>query len=121
MPCIPISGGFICVPNRAYICFESHTYVAEWAGWGIGFRTAWKDEEIIPEDVPQAVLNLFFPWYHEHVRIPEWHRDYKNRLMAAGLIAAEAEDCLLSNVGNYNYEDNPEDAADEELSYWAEA
>jgi len=120
MPCISTGDGFLCYSNRVYICFEARTYIAEWAGWGIGFRTAWKDEEIIPEDVPQAVLNLFFLWYHEHIRIPEWHRDYKNRLMEAGFTKAEAEDCLLSNVGNYNYEDDPEDVVNEELSHWTE-
>ena len=48
----------------------------------------------------------------------DWHDRYIFRLMDAGLIFEEAEDNLSAIKGDIDYnDDNPEDAADAELSY----
>lgn len=48
----------------------------------------------------------------------EWHMRYKRRLMeAAGLSRGEAQDSLEAGMGEYDYNNNPEDWADKEISY----
>ena len=50
----------------------------------------------------------------------EWRKRYKARLMERGLRDADAETDTSAAVSNPGFlDDNPEDAADEELSYWA--
>ena len=51
--------------------------------------------------------------------IEKWHRRYISRLMGvAGLTLFQAEDCLSAGLGEYDYDDEPEDSADDEMSYW---
>ncbi len=50
----------------------------------------------------------------------EWHDRFVFRLVNKGLDQQEALDTLDGNMGDHDYEDSPEDAADEELSYWEE-
>ena len=47
-----------------------------------------------------------------------WHRRYKQRLIDAGVDEKFAQDCLDAGMGEYDYEDHPEDCADSEMSYW---
>lgn len=50
----------------------------------------------------------------------EWNTQYIERLVhKAEMTYREAKDILSS--GQHDYNDNPEDAADEELSYWSSA
>lgn len=49
----------------------------------------------------------------------EWHKRYKATIKEAlGGWEATAEECLQAGMGNYDYEDNPEEAANMEMSYW---
>jgi len=51
----------------------------------------------------------------------EWLKRYKARMIERGLNEREAEE-ITSAVSDFDpeyYEDNPEDSADDELSYWA--
>ena len=49
----------------------------------------------------------------------EWHILYIKRLMkVGGLTQTEAEDSLEAGLDAYNYDDDPEDSADDEMSYW---
>ena len=51
--------------------------------------------------------------------INEWHERYIKRLEEGGdLSRPEAEDALNAGIGEYDYNDSPEDCADEEISYW---
>ncbi len=49
----------------------------------------------------------------------EWHDKYRAR-MKEMLICDDkfAEETLQAGMGDYDYESDPVDAADEELSYW---
>jgi len=51
----------------------------------------------------------------------EWLSRYKSRLIERGLSEKEAQN--ITSVAKLDYpmeEDDPEDAADEELSYWSD-
>ena len=49
----------------------------------------------------------------------EWHKQYKAYFIQYANFTEElAEDCLQAGMGGYNYNDNPEDWASDELSYW---
>ena len=49
----------------------------------------------------------------------EWMKRYKARIIAKGLSHKEAQAITeAASDDPYQPEDNPEDAADEELSYW---
>ena len=50
----------------------------------------------------------------------EWHNKFIAQLMSRGLEREEAEDTLAGNMGDHDYEDDPKDAADDELSYWTD-
>lgn len=50
----------------------------------------------------------------------EWHTRFMAQLMRRGLEKEEAEDTLAGNMGAHDYENSPEDAADDELSYWTD-
>ena len=52
----------------------------------------------------------------------EWHRRYVQRLVTKGQFTCrEAEDILQDwREAQHSYDDDPESAADEELSYWEE-
>ena len=50
-----------------------------------------------------------------------WHKQYMARMReGAALTEEQAQDNLNAGMGDYDYDDNPEDWADEELSYWGE-
>lgn len=50
----------------------------------------------------------------------QWHKRYIERLVQrAKLTYGEAKDTLKAGMGEHDYDDDPEDAADEELSYWS--
>jgi len=50
----------------------------------------------------------------------EWHKRYIAHLQKrGGLTRTEAEDTLKAGTGEHDYNDDPEDAANEEMSYWA--
>jgi hypothetical protein len=49
----------------------------------------------------------------------EWHERYMKHIQTkAALTRIQAKDTLNAGMGEYDYNDAPEDAADEELSYW---
>lgn len=48
----------------------------------------------------------------------EWHRRYGKRLEAGGFSYEEAQDSLEAGIGQYDYDESPEDVADEEISLW---
>ena len=49
----------------------------------------------------------------------DWHTRYIERLVTKGeMTYREAKDVLHKWVGKHDHNDNPEDAADEEMSYW---
>lgn len=50
----------------------------------------------------------------------KWHDKFVFQLVSRGLDQEEALDTLDGNMGDYDYESDPEDAADEELSYWTD-
>jgi len=48
-----------------------------------------------------------------------WHRRYKDRLIqCGGLTEDQAEASLQAGMGEYDYEVDPKDAADDDMSYW---
>lgn len=50
-----------------------------------------------------------------------WHRRYIQRLVIKGQMTfREAKDILEAGMGNYYYDDDPEDSADDEMSYWSD-
>lgn len=49
----------------------------------------------------------------------EWKDKYIQRMVDAGLSKGEAEDDYNAGIDDHDYEDDPEMAADESLSYWA--
>ena len=54
----------------------------------------------------------------------EWLRRYKARFVNAGLTTEQAEDCANAEsfecLSSGGFEDDPEGAADEEMSYWSD-
>ncbi len=50
----------------------------------------------------------------------EWHRRYKQSLIDNGVDEKFAEECLQAGMGEYDYEDSPEECALSEMSYWEE-
>lgn len=53
------------------------------------------------------------------MNINEWHERYVRYLMErADLTRAEAENCLEAGKRSYDYNEDPEDAVDKELSCW---
>lgn len=51
----------------------------------------------------------------------EWHEKYIKTLMDKGWVQRKvAEECLQGAIDDFEYDESPEDAALEELSYWAE-
>jgi len=51
----------------------------------------------------------------------EWHERYIKYLQRrAGLTRTEAEDTLNAGMGDHDYDDSPEDSAEEEISYWTD-
>ena len=50
----------------------------------------------------------------------KWHSLYMNRLVERGLSPKEAVKILKAGMGDYDYTDDPNDCADDELSYWQE-
>ncbi len=55
------------------------------------------------------------------MEIENWHRKYKDRLIErGGLTEVQAEETLRAAIGSdmIDYEDDPEDCADDEMSYW---
>jgi hypothetical protein len=50
----------------------------------------------------------------------EWLKRYKARMLKRGLSESEAQNCAdAASLDPYSFEDNPEEAADDELSYMA--
>ncbi len=47
-----------------------------------------------------------------------WHRQYKEQLMANGVDEKFAEESLQAGMGEYDYEEDPKDSANMEMSYW---
>lgn len=51
----------------------------------------------------------------------EWHRRYKAELMENPHVDEKfAEKCLQAGMGEYDYDEDPEDCATMEMSYWEE-
>jgi len=51
----------------------------------------------------------------------EWHKRYIAHLQGqAGLTKTEAEDCLTAGMGEHDYDEDPEDSADEEMACWTD-
>lgn len=49
-----------------------------------------------------------------------WHETYKARLVERGLDAGFARETLEAGMEDHDYDYDPAEAADEELSYWSE-
>lgn len=52
--------------------------------------------------------------------ISSWHEAYKKRLIERGLDEDFALQTLIACTESFDYNDDPSDAADEELSCWSE-
>ena len=50
----------------------------------------------------------------------EWHEAYKARLIERGVDPTFAQSTLEAGMDDFDYDDSPADAADEELSCWTE-
>ena len=50
----------------------------------------------------------------------DWHTKYKQVIIDAGVDEAFAQQCLDAVMPDIDYDDDPEDAARDEMSYWAE-
>ena len=50
----------------------------------------------------------------------EWHKRYKQCLINQGVTKRFAQKCLDAGMGEYDYDDEPEEAAISEMSYWEE-
>ncbi len=50
----------------------------------------------------------------------EWHGLYVVRLIERGLTVGEAIGTMTAGLKDHDYTYDPEDAADDELSYWTE-
>ncbi len=48
----------------------------------------------------------------------KWHKTYKQTFIDRGIDEKFAEECLQSNIGDYEYDDDPESCALDEMSYW---
>ena len=48
----------------------------------------------------------------------EWHKIYKQTLIDSGVDKKFAQECLDAGMGEYDYDDDPEDCAISEMSYW---
>ena len=49
----------------------------------------------------------------------EWHKKYKQTLIAAGNVEEKfAEDCLQAGMGSFDYDDSPELCAVAEMGWW---
>lgn len=49
----------------------------------------------------------------------QWHKRYKAELKRrAGLTNKQAHECLMAGVGDYDYDEDPEDMASEEIDCW---
>lgn len=57
-------------------------------------------------------------WTFEHK--DSWHRKYKDCMIAEGLTEEEAQNALDAGMGEYDYSDDPEEAALMEMSYWTD-
>lgn len=55
-----------------------------------------------------------------------WHKRYKARLIENGVDEKSAEESLQAGMGSvlegdgYDYDEDPEDSADMEMSYWTD-
>jgi hypothetical protein len=49
----------------------------------------------------------------------EWHKAYLKRLIERGVDEAFAKETLEAGMSDFDYEWDPADSADEELSCWA--
>jgi protein gp37 len=60
------------------------------------------------------------PW-REIAEREEWHRKYKARMIEVAKITEDdAQASLEAGMDTYNYDDDPADSADEEMSYWSD-
>lgn len=51
----------------------------------------------------------------------DWHRAYMDRLIeAGGLTESEAKEALEAGMADFDYSDDPGDAATEEMTYWTD-
>lgn len=49
-----------------------------------------------------------------------WHERYVSRMVANGVDRESAKEALQAGIGGYDYAYSPEDAADDEMSYWSD-
>lgn len=53
--------------------------------------------------------------------LDDWHKKYMARMIdRAGLSEEQAKYALDAGMGEYDYSDSPEGAADMEMSYWGD-
>ena len=50
----------------------------------------------------------------------EWHKKYKNYMIGMGVSEEEAEAVLQGGIGCFDYSNDPEMSASDELSYWTD-
>ena len=55
---------------------------------------------------------------NEQILKERWHKKYKQTLIDNGVDEKFAEDCLQAGMGEYDYDDDPESNALDEMSYW---
>ena len=90
---------------------------------GIGKRDAsWKMRPVLNQLVEDITGT---PPESRYNNVPpnkdEWHERYKKRLMEHYDLSPDlAEQTLLGGMDNIDYTGIPEDAADEEMSYWGD-
>lgn len=75
---------------------------------GVGENLSDKDLFFIAEQCQESIKDI-------------WHTKYKKCMMeTAKLTDAEAQAALDAGMGEYDYSDDPEEAALEEMSYWTD-
>lgn len=48
----------------------------------------------------------------------EWHKRFKAQLVKRGVDKKFAQACLKAGMPDFDYDDSPKDAAEDEMSYW---
>jgi hypothetical protein len=74
---------------------------------GVGENLSDKDLFFIAEQCQESIKDI-------------WHTKYKNTMMAKGVTNEEADDALQAGMGEFDYSEDPEEAALEEMSYWTD-
>lgn len=117
MSCTRIGNGIVCGPDAfvnlapygAKVWMEWHNYMGP-----VFFRSQNMIAEI--QNPSRKTWKAFEAWQKD-----DWHNKYMARIMERTKCDADfAKATLEAGMDNFDYTDDPKDAADEELSYWTD-